>query len=93
MRAFTTRRLAEFGFLGEIVNTRKQIAFFCGLPLSLRLLDFFFLFYTRSARNLIKCRHHNKNIAQLDSNQHTQFGRLTIYQLIYMQLNHVNITY
>jgi hypothetical protein len=44
MRAFTTRRLAEFGFLGEIVNTRKQIAFFCGLPLNLRLLDFFFFF-------------------------------------------------
>ena len=39
-RAFTTRLFAELGFLGEIVKTRVQIAFFCGFLFNFGLLDF-----------------------------------------------------
>merc|ERR1711966_153651 len=38
-RALITRRLAEFGFLGDIVKTRKQIAFFCGDLFNFGLVD------------------------------------------------------
>jgi hypothetical protein len=36
--------LAELGFLGEIVKTRKQTAFFCGFPFSFGLAIFFTFF-------------------------------------------------